>query len=113
MGQRNLSAGKLVARAEANSYKRGAHKERDEARNHEKHMTKTKKEPRCYAESLHSVGEYPFAQVALCSVMTLCSRCNLAKMQRDAVRGGVTLLIKTWPESTVCGEAYTLLTWPR
>jgi hypothetical protein len=41
---RKLNADQLLARAEANGYKRGQHKEGDEARNRFKHVDKTKKD---------------------------------------------------------------------
>jgi hypothetical protein len=44
MGQRDVTADELLARAEANGYKRGAHKVADEVRGQEKHVKKTKKD---------------------------------------------------------------------
>jgi hypothetical protein len=45
MGQQELTADELLlARAEANGYQRGAHREADEVRGREKHVSKTKKD---------------------------------------------------------------------
>ena len=44
MGQQQPTADELLlARAEANGYQRGVHRESDEVRGREKHVTKTKK----------------------------------------------------------------------
>ena len=44
MGSQQPSADEvLLARAEANGYRRGVHRESDEVRGREKHVTKTKK----------------------------------------------------------------------
>ena len=44
MGPRELTADELLlARAEANGYKRGVYREVDELRGREKHVTKTKR----------------------------------------------------------------------
>ena len=44
MGRQPLCADQLLARANANGYKRGAHKEQDQIRGKEKHIAKTKKD---------------------------------------------------------------------
>jgi len=44
MGRRCVTADELLARAEANGYKKGKHKEKDEVRNHHKHVDNTKKD---------------------------------------------------------------------
>jgi hypothetical protein len=45
MGQQELTADELLlARAEANGYQKGAHREADEVRGREKHVSKTKKD---------------------------------------------------------------------
>jgi hypothetical protein len=45
MGQQEQTTDEsLLARAEANGYWRGAHKEADKVRSREKHVTKTKKD---------------------------------------------------------------------
>lgn len=46
MGQRNVTAEELLARAEANGYKRAAHEVADEVRGREKHVKKTKDQDR-------------------------------------------------------------------
>jgi len=43
MGRRQISATVLRARAEANGYKRGAHVEKDQVKNQNKHNSKTKR----------------------------------------------------------------------
>jgi hypothetical protein len=44
MGRRRVTADELLARAEANGYKKGKHKEKDAVRNHHKHVDNTKKD---------------------------------------------------------------------
>ncbi len=44
MGRREATVTELVAQAESNGYKRGAHQEKDMVRMREKHVKKTKKD---------------------------------------------------------------------
>ena len=44
MGKGNVTADELLARAQANGYKRGEHREKDQARDGYKHVEKTKKD---------------------------------------------------------------------
>lgn len=44
MVKRQVTVAELVTRAEANGYKRGAHKEQDTIRHRGKHVWKTKKD---------------------------------------------------------------------
>jgi hypothetical protein len=44
MGRRRVTADELLARAEANGYKKGKHKEKDAVRNRHKHVDNTKKD---------------------------------------------------------------------
>ena len=44
MGRRRVTADELLARAEANGYKKGKHKEKEAVRNHHKHVDNTKKD---------------------------------------------------------------------
>ena len=43
MGRRCVTADELLARAEANGYKEGRHKEEDAVLDHHKHVEKTKR----------------------------------------------------------------------
>jgi len=43
MARKNITEDELLARAEANGYQRGAHREADEVRGRDKHVSKTKK----------------------------------------------------------------------
>jgi hypothetical protein len=44
MGRRRVTANELLARAEANGYKKGKHKEKDAVRNRHRHADNTKKD---------------------------------------------------------------------
>lgn len=44
MGRRRVTADELLARAEANGYKKGKHKEKDAVWNRHKHVDNTKKD---------------------------------------------------------------------
>lgn len=44
MTNRKPTADELIARAAANGYRRGAHREHDEIRHREKHVKKTKRD---------------------------------------------------------------------
>jgi hypothetical protein len=44
MGGRSVPADELLARAEANGYKRGEHEEKDEVRNPDMYVPETKKD---------------------------------------------------------------------
>jgi hypothetical protein len=44
MAKRKVTAEELLARAESNGYQRGAHREKDNARDGNRHIDKTKKD---------------------------------------------------------------------
>jgi hypothetical protein len=44
MAKRKVTAEELLARAKSNGYKRGAHQEKDSARDDKRHIDKTKKD---------------------------------------------------------------------
>jgi len=84
MGRRQVTAGKLLARAEANGYKRGEHKEKDETRDSRKHVEKTKKDQEA---ALHRYILW-----------------NLGEMRRDYIQRGLPPPDKATARERCLGE---------
>jgi hypothetical protein len=84
------SADKLLERAKANGYQRGAHREQDAVPNRHAHVDKTKYD-QDGALRRYVVYEGPSSLVyKWAPVLTQSSRWNLGEMREDAIRRGVT-----------------------